>query len=288
MEGHVASRPRTWFITGASAGFGRQLAELLLERGDVVAATARQPSALRDLGARYGQQLWTASLDVTETDAVRQVVNAAFSALGRIEVIVSNAGYGLFGAAEEVTDEQIARQVDTNLIGSIQLARAVLPHLRAQGGGRLIQLSSMGGQVSFPGFSIYHATKWGIEGFCEALRSEVESFGIGVTLVEPSGARTDFSGRSMAVADPIDAYAGTPVGQRRAIIVGEADVDLTTVMRGDPVKIAQAIIDCAEVVPAPRRLALGASAYEITADALRRRLAELESGKALAYSTDAS
>jgi NAD(P)-dependent dehydrogenase (short-subunit alcohol dehydrogenase family) len=278
--------PKTWFITGASAGFGRRLTELLLARGDAVAATARQPAALQDLAGRYPQRLWTAALDVTDTAAIRDVVGEAFSRHERIDVIVSNAGYGLFGAAEEVTDEQIARQVATNLLGSIQLARAVLPHLRAQGGGRLIQLSSLGGQVAQPGFSLYHATKWGIEGFCEALRSEVAPFGIGVTLVEPAGARTDFGARSMAMGDPIEAYASGPVGQARAIITGEADIDVATLMRADPIKIAWAIIDSADVSPAPRRLPLGGSAYELAAAALRERVVELEAARDLAYSAD--
>jgi NAD(P)-dependent dehydrogenase (short-subunit alcohol dehydrogenase family) len=278
--------PKTWFITGASAGFGRRLTELLLDRGDAVAATARQLAALQDLEGRYRRRLWTAALDVTDTQAIRDVVGEAFGRHDRIDVVVSNAGYGLFGAAEEVTDEQIARQVATNLVGSIQLARAVLPYLRAQGGGRLIQLSSLGGQVAQPGFSLYHATKWGIEGFCEALRAEVAPFGIGVTLVEPAGARTDFGGRSMAMGDPIEAYASGPVGQTRAVITGEAGIDVTTLMRADPAKIARAIIDSADVSPAPRRLPLGGSAYQLATAALQERLDELEAARDLAYSAE--
>ena len=278
--------PKTWFITGASAGFGHRLTELLLARGDAVVATARRPAALRDLAGRYRARLWTAPLDVTDTQAIRDVIRDAFERHDRIDVVVSNAGYGLFGAAEEVTDEQIARQVATNLLGSIHLARAVLPYLRAQGGGRLIQLSSLGGQVAQPGFSLYHATKWGIEGFCEALRCEVAPFGIGVTLAEPAGARTDFGGRSMAMGDPIEAYASGPVGQARAIITGEAGIDVAALMRADPTKIAQAIIDSADVSPAPRRLPLGGSAYQMAAAALKERIDELEAARELAYGAD--
>ena len=277
---------RTWFITGASAGFGRRLTELLLERGDAVVATARQPAALEDLAGRYRQHLSTAPLDVTDTQAIRDIARAAFGRHRWIDVVVSNAGYGLFGAAEEVSDEQITRQVATNLLGSIQLARAVLPYLRAQGGGRLIQLSSLGGQIAQPGFSLYHATKWGIEGFCEALRAEVAPFGIGVTLVESAGARTDFGGRSMAMGDPIQAYAAGPVGQARAIITGEAGIDVTTLMRADPGKIAQAIIDSADVSPAPRRLPLGGSACQLATAALKERIDELEAARDLACSVD--
>ncbi len=183
----------TWLITGASRGFGRELTEQLLARGDRVAATLRRPERLEGLAARYRDRLWIRALDVTDTAQIRQVVDAAFAELGRIDVVVSNAGHGLFGAAEEVSDAQIERQVRTNLTGAIQLARAVVPHLRAQGGGRILQLSSMGGQIAFPGLSIYHATQWGIEGFYESLAAEVAPFGIDTILVEPGFARTGFA-----------------------------------------------------------------------------------------------
>jgi NAD(P)-dependent dehydrogenase (short-subunit alcohol dehydrogenase family) len=153
---------QTWFITGTSSGFGRKLTEQLLTRDDRVAATVRQPAALAELQARHGARLWVAPPDLTDTAAIRRVVDAAFATLGRIDMVVSNAAYGLFGAAEEVTDDQVRHQIDTNLVGSIQLIRAVLPHLRAQGGGHILQLSSAGGQTTYPNFSLYHATKWGI------------------------------------------------------------------------------------------------------------------------------
>lgn len=255
-----------------------------------MAATARQPEVLEGLVKQYGEQLWTGALDVTDTNAIRQVLAVAFNALGRIDVIVSNAGYGLFGAAEELSDTQIQRQIDTNLIGSIQLARAAIPHLRVQGGGRLIQLSSMGGHCGFPGLSLYHATKWGIEGFYESLIPEIAPFGIEATLVEPGGGRTDFGGRSMVLAEPIDAYTAGPVGHSRAIISGEVKLDPVTaasLVPGDPAKIAQAIIDSADVSPAPKRLFLGSDAYKTVTGALRERLSQLEAAKELAYSTDA-
>jgi NADP-dependent 3-hydroxy acid dehydrogenase YdfG len=134
-----------------------------------VAATVRRKDALDDLRAHYGERLWMASLDVTATAAVRHVVDRAFADLGCSAVVVNNAGYGLFGAGEEVSDEQIRQEIETNLIGSIQVIRAALPHLRAQGGGRILQLASEGGQIAYPNFSLYHATKWGIEGFVEAV-----------------------------------------------------------------------------------------------------------------------
>jgi NAD(P)-dependent dehydrogenase (short-subunit alcohol dehydrogenase family) len=183
---------KTWFITGSSSGFGRALTETLLERGNRVAATLRKVNALDDLKEQYGERIWVAPLDVTDTTAVRAVVERAFDHMGRIDVVVNNAGYGLFGAAEEVSDDQIRRQIDTNLIGSIQVIRAALPLLRAQGGGRILQLSSAGGQTTFPNFSLYHTTKWAIEGFIEAVAQEVAHFNIEFTIVEPGVAKTNF------------------------------------------------------------------------------------------------
>jgi NAD(P)-dependent dehydrogenase (short-subunit alcohol dehydrogenase family) len=156
--------PRTWFITGVSSGFGRELAEQILQQGDRLVGTVRSTSKVTDLLDRYPATFQAERLDVTDTAAIRQVVERAFARLGRIDVVISNAGYGLFGAAEELSDAQVEQIIATNLVGSIQLIRAVLPHLRSQGGGRIIQISTYGGQVAFPGNLMYHATKWGIEG----------------------------------------------------------------------------------------------------------------------------
>src|ERR1700712_2903169 len=152
---------RTWFITGVNSGFGRAMTEQLLERGDRVAGTVRDPDAVKDLTETYGDRLWVGSLDLTHTADIRPVVDKAFTDLGTIDVVINNAGYGLFGAAEELTDDQVEHIIDTNLLGSIQVIRAALPHLRAQGHGRIIQLSTFGGQAALPGGSMYHATKWG-------------------------------------------------------------------------------------------------------------------------------
>jgi NAD(P)-dependent dehydrogenase (short-subunit alcohol dehydrogenase family) len=157
---------------------------------------------------KYGDRLWTAALDVTDTAALRAVVEKAFVDLGHVDVTVSNAGRGLFGAAEEITDEDIEGQIATNLVAPVQPTRAVLPHLCAQGGGRIVAVSSMGGQIATPGGSLYHASRWGVEGFFEALIPEVASFGVEVTLVEPGIARTDFGG-SLGVASALAAYADT-------------------------------------------------------------------------------
>lgn len=275
---------KTWFITGTSSGFGRRLTELLLERGDRVAATARRTQALDDLKAVHGDRLWTAALDVTDTAAIRTVVDRAFVELGTVDVVVSNAGYGLLGAAEEASDDQIDRQIATNLTGSIQLGRAVIPHLRAQGGGRIIQIASIGGQIAFPAMSYYHATKWGIEGFWESAAAEIAPFGISVTLVEPGVARTDFGGASAVLGTALDVYADGPSGSLRTALSGQGPA---LPAPGDPVKIAKAIIASADQTVAPKRLTLGSDAHNLGVAALRDRLGALESAKDLAYSTDA-
>ncbi|MGI4814386.1 MAG: SDR family oxidoreductase [Janthinobacterium lividum] len=273
---------RQWFITGINRGFGRHLTEQLLERGDRVAGTARQLDVLDDLKARYGDRLWLAALDVTDTPAIHRVVDQAFHDFGRIDVVVNNAGYGLFGAAEELSDEQIAHQLATNVIGSIQVVRAALPHLRAQGGGRILQLSSMGGQIALPGLSLYHTSKWAIEGFFEGTAQDIAPFNIQTTLVEPGGARTNFAFDSAVLGkQAIAAYADTPAGATRRMIEGG-----TRVPPGDPEKMARAMIECVEQNPAPKRLALGSDAYTLMHAALTELLAALEAQKDLAYSTD--
>ncbi|MCW2983072.1 MAG: Short-chain dehydrogenase [Conexibacter sp.] len=268
----------TWFITGASRGFGRELTEQLLARGDRVAATARRPEQLDDLVAAHGgERLWVRALDVTDTDQVRDVVGAAFAELERVDVVVSNAGYGVIGAAEELSDAQIEDLIATNLTGSIQVARAAIGPLRAQGGGRLLQLSSMGGHMAFPGFSLYHATKWGIEGFYESLAAEIAPFGIHTTLIEPGMIRTSFYD-AVQKTEPDEAYAGNP-----AITRGEIPVDQ---MPGDPAKVVAAIIDVGETPDPPRRLVLGSDAYALIHGALAARLAEVEAQEDTAPATD--
>jgi NAD(P)-dependent dehydrogenase (short-subunit alcohol dehydrogenase family) len=256
---------KTWFITGASRGMGRELVEQLLARGDTVAATLRTPQQLDDLAQRHGERLWRRALDVTDTAAVRDVVAAAFADLGRIDVVVSNAGYGVFGVAEDLGDDHIDAMIATNLTGSIQLVRAVLPHLRTQGGGLVMQMSSMGGHMTFPAFSLYHVTKWGIEGFFDALAPEVAPFGIRTTLIEPGVVRTGFfdAATRVPLSDP---YRGGP-----------ADRPATTAdeMTDDPRRTVAAIIRAADAENPPRRLVLGSDAWALITDALRDRLEEV-------------
>jgi NAD(P)-dependent dehydrogenase (short-subunit alcohol dehydrogenase family) len=199
----------TWFITGASRGIGRELTEQALARGDCVAATLRTPSQLDDLAVVHGDRLWVRQLDVTDTTRVSRVVKEAFTDHERIDVVVSNAGFGVFGVAEDLTNDQVGQMIATNLTAAIHLARMVVPHLRRQGGGRLMQLSSMGGHIAFPAFSLYHATKWGIEGFYEAFAQEVEPFGIHTMLVEPGMIRTSFyeAATRVPVSEPYQGWA---------------------------------------------------------------------------------
>jgi NAD(P)-dependent dehydrogenase (short-subunit alcohol dehydrogenase family) len=271
---------KTWLITGVSSGLGKLLAEKALTRGDRVVGTSRREDALGDLRKRYPERLRIAALDLKDPDSVRGTVNRAFSEFGRIDVIVSNAGYGVLGAAEETTDAQARDIVDTNLLGSIALVRAALPHLRHQGGGRILQVSSEGGQIAYPGFSLYHATKWGIEGFVEAVAQEVAGFNIGITLIEPGPARTDFGG-NLVQPEPLAAYAGTPAHQTRDAALG------SWVIKGDPDRMTDAMIRLiGQEGPLPRRLVLGGDAYARVRSALTRRIEELDGQKAVALAAD--
>lgn len=200
----------TWLITGVSSGFGRELTQQLLDRGDRVVGTVRDTRTVAELTDRYPATFTAEVLEMTDHAAVRHLVDRTFDDLARVDVVVSNAGYGLFGAAEELSDEQVDDIIATNLTGPITLIRAAIPHLRAQGGGRIVQLSTYGGQVAFAGNSLCHATKWGIEGFCESVAQEVAPFGIGVTIVEPGGARTQFRYGSARVATLMPEYDGNP------------------------------------------------------------------------------
>lgn len=267
---------KTWFITGASRGMGRELVEQVLNRGHRVAATLRRPEQLDDLARRHGDRLWRRALDVTDTAALRDVVDQAFAALGRIDVVVSNAGYGVFATAEDLRDEQIEQMIATNLTGSIQLARAVIPHLRNQRGGLLMQMSSMGGHLTFPGFSLYHVTKWGIEGFYDAVSAEIEPFGIRTTLIEPGVVRTGFFDAAERV--PVGApYRGGPA-DRAQLSVDEMPVS--------PERAVAAIVRAADSDDPPRRLVLGSDAWTLMTGALTARLAEVSAQRDSAAEAD--
>jgi NAD(P)-dependent dehydrogenase (short-subunit alcohol dehydrogenase family) len=197
---------KVWFITGTSRGFGREWALAALERGDLVAATARDLSSLDDVVAEHGDAVLPISLDVTDREAAFAAVAQAHEHFGRLDVVVNNAGYGQFGMVEELSEEDARAQIETNLFGALWVTQAALPFLRAQGSGHFLQVSSIGGISAFPMVGIYHASKWGLEGLSQALAQEVADFGIKVTLIEPGGYSTDWAGSSAGRAEPLAAY----------------------------------------------------------------------------------
>ena len=272
----------TWFITGTSSGFGRMLTERLLARGDSVAATLRTPSSLDDLRHQYQDRLWVAPLDVTDAAAVREVIDQAFADLGTIDVIVNNAGYGVFASVEEASDQQVERIVETNLLGSIRVVRAALPHLREQGHGHILQISTAGGQTTYPNFSYYHATKWGIEGFAQTVAAEVAPLGVTITIVEPGATPTGF-GDGLDRAPVMAAYDATPAGDvRRALANGDFPLP------NDPEKLVAAMIDHVDSGRTTLRLPLGSDTFEDVRAALVARLAEHDAQRDIAYSVVAS
>jgi NAD(P)-dependent dehydrogenase (short-subunit alcohol dehydrogenase family) len=279
MSTHVPISSSTWFITGINRGLGRSIAEAVLRRGGRVAGTVRRLADANSLIQTFPDQLWVGEMDLSDLDNIPNVFDAAVSRFGRIHAVVSNAAYSLLGAAEELELDAIRHIVDTNLVGSIELARAAVAHMRPRGGGRLIQISSGAGQSSFAGLSLYCATKWGIEGFFDALSQEVAGFGIGTTLVEPGAIRTGF-GTSGVLSPELDAYRDGPVGMLRQM------AKAGYVAPGDPAKMAKAIVDTFEAAVAPPRLALGADVYGYIEAALTARTAQLSSLKDVTMSTD--
>lgn len=267
-----------WFITGASSGLGRNLTELALSEGDAVTATVRRPDALRDLSDAYGGRLTVEELDVTSSKDVSRVI-ARCLAYGRIDVVVNNAGGGLIGATEEMTDAEVQQQITLNLLAPIQVTRAFLKPMREQGGGRIIQISSVGGQVATPVSSPYHAAKWGLEGFTEAVSQEVAEFGVYFTVIEPGGVRTGFQS-NLRWTTETPPYRDTTVGRMRRRIAAADD----TVFTGDPAKLARAIFDTTRSSQPPLRLTLGTDAYDTIHDTLNARLDRLESQEELARS----
>ena len=228
---------RNWVITGVSSGFGYEMVKQVLSRGDKVLGTVRKTAPVEDLIARYPDQFHVEIVDMRDRKAVKQLGQKTEELFSTIDVIVSNAGYGLFGAAEELSDEEIDDIIATNLTGSIDFIRAFLPIMRKKQHGRIIQISSYGGEVAFAGNSLYHATKWGIEGFCDSLSQEMAPFNIGVTIVEPGGARTEFRYKSAKIAKPIEAYDNTPAHAFQKMLDRKNGL-----AAGDPERMAARII----------------------------------------------
>ncbi|RSM37490.1 KR domain-containing protein [Amycolatopsis balhimycina DSM 5908] len=247
---------RVWLITGCSAGFGREIALAALAAGDRVLATARRPETLAELRERGGDRIRTAALDVTDPGQIDTAVKTALEEFGRIDVVVNNAGSGSVGAVEELTMDELRALMEVMFFGAVAVTKAVLPHLRAQGSGTVVQISSMGGQLSPPGYGAYCATKFALEGISEALAAEVAPFGVKVLIVEPGAFRTEFGGGRMHRSRTIDAYAVSTGGTREAV----ENMDGT--QPGDPAKAAAAILRAVGSDDAPLRLALGADAVE--------------------------
>lgn len=264
--GAEGSIVKTWFITGTSRGFGREWAIAALERGDRVAATARDTSTLDDLTAAYGDAVLPLTLDVTDRAAVTDAVRAAHAALGRLDVVVNNAGYGQFGAIEEISEAQARAQIETNLFGALWVTQAALPYLRAQGSGHIIQVSSIGGISAFPNVGMYHASKWALEGMSQALAAEVASFGIHVTLVEPAGYSTDWSGPSAEHATALPAYDGMREHAARL----RASRQRT---QGDPVATRAAILQVVDSDEPPLRIFFGDGPLAVATADYEQRLA---------------
>jgi NAD(P)-dependent dehydrogenase (short-subunit alcohol dehydrogenase family) len=256
---------KTWFITGSSKGFGREWATAALERGDRVAATARDTSTLDPLVDHFGDRVLPLELDVTDRPGVFEAVRAAHERFGRLDVVVNNAGYGQFGMVEELSEADLRDQLETNLFGALWVVQAALPFLREQGSGHILQVSSIGGISAFPGIGAYHASKWALEAISQSLAQEVAGFGIKVTLIEPGGYSTDWAGSSARHARPLAAYdqfreAQKSVPQRQA-------------SRGDPHATRAAVLAVVDADEPPLRIFFGDGPLAVAAKDYESRLA---------------
>ncbi|HLH83670.1 MAG TPA: SDR family NAD(P)-dependent oxidoreductase [Trebonia sp.] len=272
---------QVWFITGSSRGFGRALVQAALGAGDLVVATARQPAHLAALTGRHGDRVLPLALDVTDADAVRAAVSAGVARFGRLDVVVNNAGYANIAPIETGGEDDFRAQFETNFWGVYHVSRAVIPQLRAQGGGTVVQFSSIGGRVGgSPGIASYQAAKFAVDGFSRVLAAETAPFGVRVIVVEPSGFATDWAGSSMTVHDIPADYAGTigAMHQRmRANPAGPA---------GDPARAAAIIVRAAKRDNPPSHLLLGVTAVEMALGYSRRQIAEASAWENVSRSAD--
>jgi NAD(P)-dependent dehydrogenase (short-subunit alcohol dehydrogenase family) len=253
-----------WFITGASKGFGREFSIAALERGDRVAATARDTAALADMAARFGDRLLPLRLDVNERAADFDAVGQAYDHFGGLDVVVNNAGYGHFGAFEELSESDLRDQLETNLFGAVWVTQAALPFLRDQGSGHIVQVTSVGGVGAFPGVSAYHASKWALEAMTESLSAEVGPLGIKVTLVEPAGFSTDWAGPSSRSSEKMTEYDFVREAIARRRVASQP---------GDPRAAARALLEIVDAEKPPLRVLFGAAATEMIAGIYAERLA---------------
>ena len=266
---------KVWFITGTSKGFGRVWAEAALERGDKVAATARDTSTLDDLVERYGDNVLPLALDVNDKAAIDAAVKQAHERFGRLDVVINNAGYGLFGTIEELTEEQARAQIETNLFGPLWVTKAVIPIMREQGSGHILQVSSIGGVNAFPVLGLYHASKWGLEAFSQSLAAEVAGFGIKVTLIEPAGYSTDWRGPSAVQAQPMPIYDGVRDARAKLFSGPLAEP-------GDPQATGSAILDLVDADEPPLRVFLGSGTLDMIRAEYSKRLENWENWDGLA------
>ena len=273
------STNRVWLITGGSSGFGRALAEEALSRGDRVAVTARRAEKLEGLVRQAPGRAHAVSLDLTDAEGAPRAVDEVLQRFGRVDVLVNNAGHGQVGAVEETTEEELREISDVHVFGPAALVRAVLPAMRRRGAGAIVQMSSFGGQVAYPGFGAYCATKFALEGFSEALAPEVAPFGVKVIIVEPGAFRTGFSGGALVQSKEMPEYAET-VGPTREMITG-----INGTQPGDPAKAARAIVAALDAEDAPLRLPLGADAVEGIRGKLDSVRAEVDRWEDVARST---
>jgi NAD(P)-dependent dehydrogenase (short-subunit alcohol dehydrogenase family) len=271
---------KTWLITGSSRGLGRALAEAVLAAGDRLVATARKPDDLRDLVARYGDSIRAVALDVTDPAAARRAVGVTTSAFGRLDVLVNNAGYANVNSMEDTAEEDFRAQFETNFFGVVNVTRAALPVMRKQGDGYIVQISSIGGRGATPGLSAYQSAKYAVGGLSEVLAKEVRPLGIRVTVVEPGGMRTDWSGSSMRIGEIRSDYQPT-VGLLQRSHRANNDI-----MRGDPARVAQAILRIASEKEPPLRLLLGSDAVFLAGMFAAARAAEDANWRTLSLSTD--
>jgi len=258
---------KVWFITGCSTGFGRHLAQEVLEKGERVAVTARNTDDIKDLVSKYPGNAIGIQLDVTKPEQVKAAVQKAMESFQRIDVLVNNAGIGYFGAIEESEEEDVRRMFEINFFGLAAVTKAVLPVMRAQRSGHIVNISSVGGLVAFPGVGMYNATKFAVTGYSEALSKEVAPLGIKVTVVAPSGFRTDWAGRSANnTSVVIDDYAATAHANQNTIRGYSGN------QPGDPVRAAKAIVKAVESDNPPLRLMLGNGALK----GIRNKITELQ------------
>lgn len=271
---------KVWFITGSSRGLGRSLAEAVLEKGHNVVATARNTDQLEDLVSKYPGQVLPLKLDVNDAAQIKASVEKTIKHFGRIDILVNNAGFGITGAAEAFTEEQVRSQLETNLYAPIAVTRAVLPYMRKQRSGHILQISSIGGRVGNSGLTMYQAAKFGLSGFSEALAGEVAPLGIKVTSVEPGGFRTDWAGNSMSYAPRVEGYE-TTVDTRADYFSSGSFIPM-----GDPVKAARVMIELTEHPEPPVHLVLGSEAAALLKLADEKRKTEFEKWLPVTTSTD--